>query len=85
MRGRPKRRPASTVRSWNVKTGIMQGGKTTPLPLPAQGQVRQRGEELGKDFTREGAGICKRESCWEQCGKGRPRVLLVCVTLWIGL
>lgn len=52
---------------------------------PHKGQVRQRGEELGKDFTREGAGICKRESCWEQCGKGRPRVLLVCVTLWIGL
>lgn len=41
--------------------------------------MRQRGEEDGKDFTREGAGIRKRESCWVSVeGGGQKFCLLVC-------
>lgn len=46
--------------------------------------MRQRGEDR-KDFSWEGAGIKRRESCWGQCRYGRPRVLFVYVLICGGL
>lgn len=42
-----------------------------------QARQRRKGVGWGEDFTREVAGIRTRESCWGQCGKGRPGVLLI--------
>lgn len=64
---------ATTAWFWNVKMDLVLGKETRRTRRGKEG----KGWGGGEDFTREVAGIRTRESCWGQCGKGRPGVLLI--------